>query len=82
MKLRETQADLLKRCFGKLLYEDFKKIEDSMNQDFRKSLLSNEDLGSERDTLLEPTFTSPDRRINFRQWNQNAEELRQELVNA
>ena len=54
MKLRETQADLLKRCFGKLLNEGFKKIEDNMNQDFRKSRLSKEDIGSERDTFLDP----------------------------
>ena len=32
----------------------FQKIEDNMNQDFRKSRLSKEDLGSERDTPLEP----------------------------
>ena len=97
------------------LYEGFKKIEVNMNQNFRKSRLSNEDLElsdqactllallckdeacayvrSAEDgngyqawqallrartarnatnllnQLLEPTFTSPDPRINLRKWN-------------
>ena len=101
-------------------YEGFKKIEEQMSQDFRKSRLSTEDLkladqafsllallckdeacacvrpaedGSRYQAwqallrartarnatnllnqLLEPTFTSPDPRINLRQWNKNAEE--------
>ena len=97
--------------------EGFKKIEDNINQDFRKSRLSAGDLElsdqaytlfckdeasayvrSAEDgngyqawqallrartarnatnllnQLLEPTFTSPDPRINIRQWNKNAEE--------
>ena len=98
--------------------EDSRKIEDNMNQDFRKSRLSSEDLElsdqacallallckdeacacvrSAEDgnghqawqallrtaqnatnllnQLLEPTFTSPDPRINLRQWNTNAVE--------
>ena len=33
------------RAISKPLYEGLKKIEDNMNQDFRKSRLSNEDLG-------------------------------------
>ena len=32
------------RAISKPLYEGLKKIEDNMNQDFRKSRLSNEDL--------------------------------------
>ena len=108
------------RAISKPLYEGLKKIEDNMNQDFRKSRLSIEDLEvsdqaytllallckgeacayvrSAEDVngyqawqallrsrtarnatnllyqLLEPTFTSPDPRINIRQWNKNAEE--------
>ena len=108
------------RAISKPLYEGFKKIEDNMSQDFRKSRLSEEDLElsdqaytlfellckyeacayvrSAEDgngyqawqallrartarnatnflnMLLEPTFTSPDPRINLRQWNKNAEE--------
>ena len=108
------------RAIRKPLYEGLKKIEDNMNQDFRKSRLSNEDLeladqaytllallckdeacacvrsagdgnGCQAwqallrartarnatnllNQLLEPTFTSPDPRINLRQWNKNAEE--------
>ena len=107
------------RAISKPLYEGLKKFEDNMNQDFRKSRLSNEDLelsdqaytlsallyqdeacayvrsaedgnGYQAwqsllrartaryatnllDQLLEPTFTSPDTRINLRQWK-NAEE--------
>ena len=108
------------RAFSKPLYEGLKKIEDNMNQHFRKSRLSFGDLElsdqactllallckdeacayvrSAEDgngyqawqallrartarnatnllnQLLEPTFTSPDPRINLRQWNKNAEE--------
>ena len=108
------------RAISKPLYEGFKKIEDTINQDFRKSRLSNEDLelSDQACTLLaprckdevcasvrsaedgngyqawqallrvrtarnatnllnqslKPTFTSPDPRINLRQWNKNAEE--------
>ena len=111
------------RAISKPLHEGLKKIEDNMNQDFRKSRLpneANEDLelpdqaytllallctdeacahvGSAEDgngyqawrallrartvryatkllnQSLEPTFTSPDPRINLRQWNKNAEE--------
>ena len=108
------------RAISKPLYEGLKKIEDNMNQDFRKSRLSNEDLelSDQAYTLLallyedeacakvrsaedgngyqawqvllrartarnatnflsqvlEPTFTSPDPRINLRQWNKHAEE--------
>ena len=108
------------RAISKPLYEGLKKIEDNMNQDFRKSRLSNEDLElsdqaytllallckdeacacvrsaedgngyqasqallsartARNETnllnqLLEPKFTSPDPRINLRQWNKNAEE--------
>ena len=108
------------RAISKPLHEGLKKIEDNMNQDFRKSRLSIEDLEltdqaytllallcedeacayvrSAKDgngfqawqallrartarnatnllnQLLEPTFTSPDPRINLRQWNKNAEE--------
>ena len=106
------------RAISKPLFEGLKKIEDSMNQDFRKSRLSNDDLElsdqaytllallcedeacayvtSAEDgngyqawqallrartvrnvtnflnQLLEPTFTSPETRINLRQWNKNA----------
>ena len=108
------------RAISKLLFEGFKKIEDNMNQDFRKYRLSIEDLelSDQAYTLLvllcryeacayvrsaedgkgyqawqallrartarnatnflnqslEPTFTSPDPRINIRQRNKNAEE--------
>ena len=108
------------RAVSKPLYEGLKNIEDNMNQDLRKSRLSNEDLelSDEACTLeallckdeacaymrsaedgnsyqachallrartarnatnllnqsLEPTFTSPDPRINLRQWNTNADE--------
>ena len=93
------------RAISKPLYEGLKNIEDNMNQDFRKSRLSMEDLElsdqaytllaflckdeagqallrarTDRNAtnllnqLLEPTFTSPDPRINLRQWNKNAEE--------
>ena len=108
------------RAISKPLYEGLKKIEDNMNQDFRKSRLSIEDLEladqaytllallckdeacayvrSAEDgngyqawqvflrartarnatnllnQLLEPTFMSPDPRINIRQWNENVEE--------
>ena len=109
------------RAISKPLYEGLKKIEDNMNQDFRKSRLSTEDLELAADQaytllallckdeacayvrsaedgkgyqawqallrartarnatnllnqLLEPTFTSPDPRINLRRWNKNAEE--------
>ena len=108
------------RAISKPLYEGFKKIEDNINQDFRKSRLSAGDLElsdqaytllalfckdeacayvrSAEDgngyqawqallraptarnatnllnQLLEPTFTSPDPRINIRQWNKHAEE--------
>ena len=108
------------RAISKPLYEGLKKIEYNINQDFRKSRLSNEDLelSDQAYTLLallckdeacafvrsaedgngyqawqgilrtrttrnarkllnqflEPTFTSPDPRINLRQWNKNAEE--------
>ena len=108
------------RANSKPLYEGVKTIEDNMNQDSRKSRLSNEDLElsdqaytllallckdeacarvrSAKDgngyqawqallrarttrnvtnllnQLLEPTFTSPDPRINIRQWDKNAEE--------
>ena len=105
------------RAISKPLYGGFKKIEDNMNQDFRKSRLSIEDLEladqayklsallrkdgacafvrsaedgngyqawqallrartarNPTNLLLEPTFTSPDPRINIRQWNKNAEE--------
>ena len=108
------------RAISKPLHEGLKKIEDNMNQDFRKSRLSIQDLElsdqaitlltllckdeacayvrSAEDgngyqawqallrartarnasnllyQLLEPTFTSPDPRINLRQWNKNAEE--------
>ena len=108
------------RAISKPTCEGLKKIEETMNQDFRKSRLSNEDLGlsdqaytllallckdeawayvrSAEDgngyqawqallrartarnatnllnQLLEPTFTSPDPRMNLRQWNKNAEE--------
>ena len=108
------------RAISKLLDEGFKKIEDNINQDFRKSRLSAGDLElsdqaytllallckdeacayvrSAEDgngyqawqallrartarnatnllnQLLEPTFTSPDPRINHRQTNKNDEE--------
>ena len=108
------------RAISKPLYEGLKKIEDNMNQDFRKSRLSIADLelSDQAYTLLallckdeacayvrsaedgngyqaweallrartarnatnllnqvlEPTFRSPDPRINLRQWNKNAEE--------
>ena len=108
------------RAISKPLYEGFKKIEDNMDQDFRKYRLSAGDLelSDQAYTLLallckdeacayvrsavdgngyqayqallrayqarnatnllnqlvEPTFTSPDPRINIRQWNKNAEE--------
>ena len=108
------------RAISELLYGGLKKIDDKMNQDFRKSRLSIEDLElsgqaytllallckdeacayvrSAEDgngyqawqallrartarnatnllnQLLEPAFTSPDPRINIRQWNNNAEE--------
>ena len=108
------------RAISKPLHEELKKIEDNMNQDFRKSRMSNKDLElsdqaytllallckdeacahvrSAEDgngyqawqallrartarnatnflnQLLEPTFTSPDPRINIPQWNKNAEE--------
>ena len=108
------------RAISKPLHEGLKKIGDNMNQDFRQSRLSIEDLelADQAYTLfallckdeacayvrsaedgngdqawqallrartarnatnllnqfLEPTFTSPDPRINFRQWNKNAEE--------
>ena len=107
------------RAISKPLYDGFRKIEDNINQDFRKSRLSTGDLElsdqaytllallckdeacayvrSAEDgncyqawqalsrartarnatnllnQLLEPTFTSPDPRINVRQWNKNAE---------
>ena len=110
-------------AISKPLYQGFKKIEDNMSQDFRKSRLSGEDLdlSDQAYTLLallckdeacvyvrstedaedgngyeawqallrartarnatnflnislEPTFTSPDPRINLRQWDKNAEE--------
>ena len=79
------------RAISKPLYEGLKKIEDNINQDFRKSRLSIEELklSDQADTLsvllckdevhvgsaelLEPTFTSPDPRINARLWNKNAE---------
>ena len=105
---------------SKQLYEGLKKFEDNMNQDFRKSRLSIEDLELSDQVytllallckdeacayvrnaedgngyqawqallrartarnatkffnqLLEPTFTSPDPKINIRQKNKNAEE--------
>ena len=108
------------RAISKPLYGGLKKIKDNMNQDFRKSRLSSEDLElsdqacallallckdeacacvrSAEDgngyqawqallrartarnatnllnQLLEPTFTSPDQRINLPQWNTNAVE--------
>ena len=98
------------RAISKPLYEGLKKIEDNMNQDFRKSRLSIEDLERSDQAytllallckdgacayqawqallrarqawnvtnllnqLLEPIFTSPNPRINIRQWNKNAEE--------
>ena len=108
------------RAISKPHCEGLKKIEDNIDQDFRKSILSIEDLElsvqahtlsallckdeacacvrSAEDgngyqawkallrartarnatnllnQLLEPTFTSPDPRINIRQWNKNAEE--------
>ena len=108
------------RAIRKPLYEGLKKIEDNINQDFRKSRLFTGDLEpsdqaytllallckdeactfvrsaedgngyqawqaffrartARNETnllnqLLEPTFTSPDPRINIRQWNKNAEE--------
>ena len=102
------------RAISKPLYEGFKKIEDNINQDFRKSRLSAGDLElsdqaytlsallckdeacayvrsaedgngyqawqallrarTPLESVVEPTFTSPDPRINFRQWNKNAEE--------
>ena len=108
------------RAISKPLYEGFKKIEDNINQDFRKSRFSAGDLelSDQANTLLallcndkacayvrsaedgngyqawqallrartarnatnllnqllEPTFTSPDPRINIQQWNKNAEE--------
>ena len=107
------------RAISKPLYEGFKKIEDNINQDFRKSRLAAGDLELSDQAytllallckdeacayvrsaevgngyqawqallrartarnatnllnqLLEPTFTSPDPRINVRQWNKNAE---------
>ena len=107
-------------AISKPLYEGLKKIEDNMNQDFRKSRLSIEhlELADQAYTLLallckdeacayvrsaengngyqawqalltartarhatnllnlllEPTFMSPDPRINLRQWSKNAEE--------
>ena len=108
------------RAISKPLYDELKKIEDNMNQDFRKSRLPDDDLElpdraytqlaflckgeacayvrSAEDgngyqawqallrartarnatnllnQLLEPTFTSPDPRINLRQRNKNCEE--------
>ena len=108
------------RAISKPLYEGFKKIEDNINQDFRKSRFSAGDLELSHQAytlsallckdeacacvrsaedgngyqawqallrariarnatnllnqLLEPTFTSPDPRINIRQWSTNAEE--------
>ena len=108
------------RAISKPLHEGLKKIEENMNQDFRKSRFSTEDLEladqactllalfckdeafayvrSAEDgngyqawqahlrartaqnttnllnQLLEPTFTSPDPRINLRHWNKHAEE--------
>ena len=108
------------RAISEPLYEGLKKIEDNMNQDFRNSRLSKEDLDLSDQAytllallckdeacaygrftedgngyqawqallrartarnatnllnqLLEPTFPSPDARINLRQWNKNAEE--------
>ena len=67
------------------LWQDSRKLKDNINQDFRKSRLSTEDLAPLRartarnatnlvNQLLESTFTSPDPRINLRQWNENAEE--------
>ena len=81
------------RTISKPLYAGLKKFEDNMNQDFRKSQLSIEDLVPLRartarnatnlvNQLLEPTFTSPDPRINLRQWNENAESMRHEPVNV
>ena len=108
------------RAISKPLDEGLKNIDDNLNQDFRKSRLSNEDLelsdqaytllallckdvacayvrcaedgkGYEAwqafsrartarnatnflNQLLEPTFTSPDPRINLRHWSKNDEE--------